>query len=108
MSWTSLGVVSMSPGWEFSAPTDGTYFRVRSTVSPDPPFLFKGLIAQGANGNPPLVTTVQRLWAVEDQATVFELFRPDWLSSPRSIALKRVGNFKTGVIWTARLDVWIP
>lgn len=108
MSWTSLAVVSMSTEWEFSAPTDGIFFRVRSNVAPDPPFLFKGLIAQGINGNPPTLTNVCRLWAVENQDIVFQFDRPDWLPAARSIALKRVGNYTTEVVWLARLDVWTP
>lgn len=106
MSWSSLGLFEISPDWRFSAPTEGNFFRVRSTLSGLTPFLFRGLIAQGVNGNPPTLIDLRRVWAVPGEGISFEFPRRDFLPIARSIALKRTGKYTTPIVWTVYLDVW--
>lgn len=108
MVWSSLGIFLMSPQWQFSAPTEGNFFRVRSTLSAPPPWIFRGLIAQASAGASPVLTAPRRVWAVPGEWVAFQLDRPEWMQAARSIALKRTGDYKTKIQWTVYLDVWTP
>lgn len=107
MTWSRVGVFNVSPQWQFSQPIEGDFFRIKNSLSAATPFLWSGLICQSnSDFNESLIYEPRRIWANENEWTVFNLSKPEFLLN-RSIGIRRLGDFRTSIQWQLILEAWI-
>ena len=101
MVWLSLGTITPSKDWAFTAPVKGSFFRVQhSTVGNS---LQQGYIAQASGFAPVELSGIRKLYS-KQQYDVYQFVQPEcW--SDRTIAVRN-GYYQSSETWTVAIEVW--
>lgn len=108
MSWTSVGLIPTTDGWQYTQPFVGDYIRLRHSLGvnqDDLPYGFTGLIAQAFDFEHTVeLFEIRKLYPL-NQEDILAVINP-FPGRSRRLAVKGQQRYQTRISWQVVIDVW--
>jgi hypothetical protein len=97
LAWREIGNISLTKNWQYTAPTDGSYFRISHTIGDPVPGTLRAAIGQSIEG----IVFDRRLIGYKPGMEEGQFFtKPENIA--RTIAIQRLDDFLIG--WIIKIE----